>query len=177
MFLALLFACGNDTPAASSAPPPPENSEVANILAGLQSGETPDPTPTDQEPPAVPDDVAERAPEEKAETGSTGGRKDSPACKSARQSRADHQARIDSYLANDVVAAEQRWLNAEAAVAWCMNDLGGCSTDGEKFKDFRTSSQITQKAYEDAQFHVGELEASFYSMDQDIQVSCGTSRE
>ena len=29
MFLALLFACGNDTPAPS--PPPAENSEVANI--------------------------------------------------------------------------------------------------------------------------------------------------
>ena len=98
MFLALLFACGNDTPAASAPPPPAESSEVANILAGLQSGETPDPKPVDQEPPDVPNAVADRAPEEPA-AGTTSGRTDSPACKAARSQRESHQATIDSYRA------------------------------------------------------------------------------
>jgi len=176
MFLALLFACGNDTPVAS-APPPAENSEVADILAGLQSGETPDPKPVDQEPPAVPEDVAERAPVEEPAAGSTGGRKDSPACKAARSQREGHQAKIDSYRENDVIAAEKRWMAAQQAVDWCMNDLGGCSTDGEKFKDFRTASQIAQKAYEDSQYHVGEMEAGFYDIDQEILAACGSNRE
>ena len=176
-FLALLFACGNETTAASSAPPPAENSEVANILAGLQSGETPDPTPTDQEPPAVPEEVTERAPPEPAAGSASSGRTDSPACKAARSERESHQAKIDSYREKDVVAAEARWLQAEEAKNWCAGDLAGCATDGEKFKEYNIAAQVAQKAYEDAQFRVGELEAAFYNIDQEIQAACGTSRQ
>lgn len=175
VFLALLFACNNAT--TTTAPPPQDEAagSVASALMELQSGQTPDPTPKDREPPAVPEEVTERAPEEPDE-GSSGGRKDSPECKAARQKREDQQAKIDRYRDNDVVAAETRFVNAEKAFAWCLGDIGGCASEGEKVQDYQVAVGLAEKGLNDAQFHLGELEAGFYSIDQEIQVACGTSR-
>lgn len=173
MFLALLFACNNAT--STPAPPPPQDdgSSVASALSALQSGQTPDPTPTDREPPAVPEEVTDRAP---AEPAKSGGRADSPECKAARQERDEHEAAIDRYRTNDVAAAEQRYINAEAAFSWCLGDVGGCASDGEKVQDYQVAVGVAEKAMNDANFHVGEMEAELYKLDKAITAACGTSR-
>jgi hypothetical protein len=174
VLLALLIACGGDPPAPAPQPQADAgSSSVAAALASLQEGNTPDPTPVDKEPPAVPEEVADRAPAEKT---SSGGRSDSPECRAARAEREAHQEKIDRYRENDVIQAEQRWLWSQDAVAACAADLGGCATDGEKYQDHLVNEKHQLAAYEAAQFKLSELEAGFYEIDQSIAEACGTGR-
>ena len=161
----MLLACASEptAPVAEESP-----SAMRDALRGIQSGETPDATPTDREPPVVPDEArreeSEPAPSE-----------DPAECREAKARRAALEERIHAARAMAIDPTEDRLSAAQAEMQACIYNPE-CANDGNRVADLSRRLEAGESSYDAGFDQVAELEAGLFAIDQDIRAACGHPR-
>lgn len=160
-----LLACASEP---QPAPKPAESpSAMRDALRGIQAGETPDATPTDREPPVVPDEARREEPEPEST--------DPAECTAAKSRREALQQRILKARASTVDQDEDRMSALQAEMTACISDPS-CASDGDRVAKLSSALTSTESSYDVAFQKVAELEAGLYAIDQDIAKACGRPR-
>ncbi|MCP4808776.1 MAG: hypothetical protein GY913_15995 [Proteobacteria bacterium] len=161
----ILLACGTEP---APAPAPTENpSAMRDALRGIQSGETPDATPTDREPPVVPDEARREAP-----VAAEAVAEDPAECAAAKAERESVEARIYQARASSIDQDEDRIARVQAEMQACIHDPE-CASDGDRVAKLSNALTASETSYASGFERVAALEAELFQIDKKIAGACG----